>query len=93
MPDTVRWPHSARRAWLQAKEARRARSTPRLTPEEREAQILARELARMVRACPDRDLLHQVARVLGKGEVWFRLVRIEAHQPGTVGKASLRSAS
>lgn len=92
MPDTVRWPNSARRAWQQAKEARRERTNPRRTPEDREASILARELARLVRQAP-LEQLHQVAKILGKSEGWMNLVRTEAHHPGTVGKACLRSAS
>lgn len=83
------FPKSARTAWL-LRNTRRTRP-PRISPGIREQRLLARELARELReATPEQ--LTAVARILGHSAKWLELVQIEAHNPGAVGRATLRAS-
>lgn len=81
------FPNSARAAWL-LRNAKRPRS--RVTDEERELRLLARELGRDLRHAT-KEQLHLVAQVLGRTPRWIEMVSIEARRPGMVGKACLRA--
>ena len=82
------FPNSARTAWLLSskKQARPAR----ITAEDRERKLLAKELARDLREASV-DQLQAVAQVLGKSPKWMEMVKLEAHTPGVVGRAVLRA--
>ena len=82
-----RFPNSARAAWL-IQHAKRSRH--RITDEEREIRLLARELSRDLRRASLAQL-HLVAEALGRTPCWVDLARIEAHRPGLVGLIVLRA--
>ena len=87
MPSPMKFPNSARAAWI-LRNATKAR--PRVSPEEREVRALARELGRCLKEA-SLDQLHEVARLLGRTSRWLDMVRMEARSPGLVGQAVLRS--
>lgn len=83
------FPNSARTAWL-LRDRRRPRPA-RITQEDREQRLLAKELARGLREATLQQLV-EVARVLGYPAKWLELARMEAHHPGVVGRICLRAA-